>query len=139
MNHSTGYILWFLTAILRPGAHPTPSYFPALTWSFRLQLCSKEQPISLRAKSKRTGDLLVYSLSQCSFNQPPFSQAFPPALGDSTHDPFFSVEHAPDWITSRGYQLYLEHDDGGEAVGSWNPDNATPTQVRAYRAHVCCS
>ncbi|KAJ7875053.1 hypothetical protein B0H13DRAFT_1894316 [Mycena leptocephala] len=61
--------------------------------------------------------------------------AFPPALGDSTHDPFFSVEHAPDWITSRGYQLYLEHDDGGEAVGSWNPDNATPTQVRAYRAH----
>ncbi|KAJ7894026.1 hypothetical protein B0H13DRAFT_2276534 [Mycena leptocephala] len=62
--------------------------------------------------------------------------AFPPALGDSTHDPFFSVEHAPDWITSRGYQLYLEHDDGGEAVGSWNPDNATPTQVRAYRAHM---
>ncbi|KAJ7834423.1 hypothetical protein B0H13DRAFT_1914089 [Mycena leptocephala] len=45
--------------------------------------------------------------------------AFPPALGDSTHDPFFSVENAPDWITS--------------PVGSWDTDNATPTQVRSYR------
>ncbi|KAJ7920615.1 hypothetical protein B0H13DRAFT_1867343 [Mycena leptocephala] len=59
--------------------------------------------------------------------------AFPPALGDPTHDPFFSVENAPDWITSRGYQLYLEHDNGNIAVGSWDTDNATPTQVRSYR------
>ncbi|KAJ7912629.1 hypothetical protein B0H13DRAFT_1874611 [Mycena leptocephala] len=59
--------------------------------------------------------------------------AFPPALGDSTHDPFFSVENAPDWITSRGYQLYLEHDNGDIAVGSWDTDNATPTQVRSCR------
>ncbi|KAJ7860306.1 hypothetical protein B0H13DRAFT_1901072 [Mycena leptocephala] len=59
--------------------------------------------------------------------------AFPPARGDSTHDPFFSVENAPDWITSRGYQLYLKHDNGDIAVGSWDTDNATPTQVRSYR------
>ncbi|KAJ7187583.1 hypothetical protein GGX14DRAFT_409088 [Mycena pura] len=39
------------------------------------------------------------------------SFAFPSVLGDPSHDPFFSVEDAVAWITSRGYQLYLEQDD----------------------------
>ncbi|KAJ7331521.1 hypothetical protein DFH08DRAFT_814832 [Mycena albidolilacea] len=37
--------------------------------------------------------------------------AFPPALGDPTDSPFFSVENASTWITSHGYQLYLQHND----------------------------
>ncbi|KAJ7892618.1 hypothetical protein B0H13DRAFT_2276739 [Mycena leptocephala] len=36
---------------------------------------------------------------------------FPTGLSDPNNVPFFSVEDAPIWITSLGYQLYLVHDD----------------------------
>jgi hypothetical protein len=64
------------------------------------------------------------------------AQAFLPALGDRGHDPFFSLENATTWITSRGYQLYLEHDDAQTSLSLWNPDQATPSQLRAYRSFV---
>ncbi|KAF8170836.1 hypothetical protein K438DRAFT_1982394 [Mycena galopus ATCC 62051] len=57
---------------------------------------------------------------------------FLPALGDCGHDPFSSVENATTWITSCGYQLHLEHDDAQMSLSLWNPDQATPSQVRAY-------
>ncbi|KAF8218094.1 hypothetical protein K438DRAFT_1952938 [Mycena galopus ATCC 62051] len=60
------------------------------------------------------------------------SFAFPPALWDRTHDPFFSVENSITWITSRGYQLYLEHDDAQTSLSLWDPDQVTPSQIRAY-------
>ncbi|KAJ7839723.1 hypothetical protein B0H14DRAFT_2361002, partial [Mycena olivaceomarginata] len=63
-------------------------------------------------------------------------QAFLPALGDRGHDPFFSLENATTWITSRGYQLYLEHDDAQTSLSLWNPDQATPSQLRAYRSFM---
>ncbi|KAJ7835323.1 hypothetical protein B0H14DRAFT_2590316 [Mycena olivaceomarginata] len=59
--------------------------------------------------------------------------AFPSALGDPSHDPFFSVENAPVWITSHGYQLYLQHNDADNSLSMWDPENATMTQLRAYR------
>ncbi|KAJ7804925.1 hypothetical protein B0H14DRAFT_2611872 [Mycena olivaceomarginata] len=59
--------------------------------------------------------------------------AFPSALGDPSHDPFFSVENAPVWITSHGYQLYLQHNDADDSLSMWDPENATMTQLRAYR------
>ncbi|KAJ7793297.1 hypothetical protein B0H14DRAFT_2622997 [Mycena olivaceomarginata] len=34
---------------------------------------------------------------------------------------------------SFGYQLYLEHDDSDVSLRVWNPDKATPTQIRVYR------
>ncbi|KAJ7306791.1 hypothetical protein DFH08DRAFT_975830 [Mycena albidolilacea] len=49
------------------------------------------------------------------------SFAFSSALADPIHDPFFSVENAIGWITLRGYQLYLEHDD---------------SDIRAYRTCI---
>ncbi|KAJ7059400.1 hypothetical protein C8F01DRAFT_1254332 [Mycena amicta] len=36
---------------------------------------------------------------------------FPESVADPTHDPFFSLEHASSWITSRGLQLFLSWDD----------------------------
>jgi hypothetical protein len=38
-------------------------------------------------------------------------QAFPSALSDPAHNPFFSIEEAPSWITSHGYQLFLTHNN----------------------------
>ncbi|KAJ7803620.1 hypothetical protein B0H14DRAFT_2613156 [Mycena olivaceomarginata] len=60
--------------------------------------------------------------------------AFPPALGDPSHNPFFSVENASAWITSHGYQLYLQHNDSESSL--WDPDKATVNQIRAYRNYM---
>ncbi|KAJ7649098.1 hypothetical protein DFH06DRAFT_1332120 [Mycena polygramma] len=39
---------------------------------------------------------------------PPYREfAFPAALSDRKHEPFFSVEEPTEWITSHGYQLFL--------------------------------
>ncbi|KAJ7858017.1 hypothetical protein B0H14DRAFT_3447534 [Mycena olivaceomarginata] len=62
--------------------------------------------------------------------------AFPPALGDPAHSPFFSVENASAWITSHGYQLYLQHNDSDEPASLWDPDKATVVQIRAYRNYM---
>ncbi|KAJ7825909.1 hypothetical protein B0H14DRAFT_2596247 [Mycena olivaceomarginata] len=62
--------------------------------------------------------------------------AFPPALGDPSHSPFFSVENASTWITSHGYQLYLQHNDSDEHASLWDPDKATVVQIRAYRNYA---
>ncbi|KAJ7481297.1 hypothetical protein B0H11DRAFT_2193481 [Mycena galericulata] len=61
--------------------------------------------------------------------------AFPAALGNATHDPFFSVENAASWITSHGYQLYLEYNDS-ETTTSWSPDDASAKQLKGYRSHM---
>ncbi|KAJ7898108.1 hypothetical protein B0H13DRAFT_1884419 [Mycena leptocephala] len=62
--------------------------------------------------------------------------AFPPALGDPSHNPFFSVENASSWITSHGYQLYLQHNDSDKSSSLWDPDKATVNQIRAYRNYA---
>ncbi|KAJ7303133.1 hypothetical protein DFH08DRAFT_977204 [Mycena albidolilacea] len=61
--------------------------------------------------------------------------AFPSALSDPAHSPFFSIEEAPSWITSHGYQLFLTHDDS-ETATSWDLDNASTKQLKAYRSHM---
>ncbi|KAJ7830055.1 hypothetical protein B0H14DRAFT_2593548 [Mycena olivaceomarginata] len=63
-------------------------------------------------------------------------QVFPSALGDPAHSPFFSVENASTWITSHGYQLYLQHNDSDEPASLWDPDKATVVQIRAYRNYA---
>ncbi|KAJ6629794.1 hypothetical protein B0H10DRAFT_2184143 [Mycena sp. CBHHK59/15] len=60
--------------------------------------------------------------------------AFPDALGDPTNDPFFSVENAPHWMTSYGYQLFFESDES--PVVSRNPEDASPRQFKAYRKYM---
>ncbi|KAJ6619645.1 hypothetical protein B0H10DRAFT_1946692 [Mycena sp. CBHHK59/15] len=62
--------------------------------------------------------------------------AFPEQLGDSGHDPFFSVENAPNWVTSFGYQLYLDHDDAVTPSSLWTPEDASTKQLRAYREYL---
>ncbi|KAJ7824896.1 hypothetical protein B0H14DRAFT_3727415 [Mycena olivaceomarginata] len=60
--------------------------------------------------------------------------AFPPALGDPSHNPFFSVENASALITSHGYQLYLQHTDSESSL--WDPDKATVNQIWGYRNYA---
>ncbi|KAJ7851756.1 hypothetical protein B0H13DRAFT_2359851 [Mycena leptocephala] len=52
---------------------------------------------------------------------------------DPTNDPFFSVENATTWITSLGYQLYLLQDDTVVSTSSYNPEDASTKELRAYR------
>ncbi|KAJ7777669.1 hypothetical protein DFH07DRAFT_936687 [Mycena maculata] len=56
------------------------------------------------------------------------------ALGDPDNDPFFSVENAPNWITSHGYQLFLQSDES--TVVSRNPEDASPRQLKAYQKFI---
>ncbi|KAF8198855.1 hypothetical protein K438DRAFT_2115658, partial [Mycena galopus ATCC 62051] len=63
-------------------------------------------------------------------------QVFTAALGNPIHDPFFSVENAPSWMTSLGYQLYVLQDDSVESTASWNPEDASSKDLKAYRSLV---
>ncbi|KAJ7153860.1 hypothetical protein C8R43DRAFT_1126536 [Mycena crocata] len=66
-----------------------------------------------------------------------YGQAFPEALRNPANDPFFSVENATSWITSFGLQLYLEQDDTrAPATSLWSPDDASTTQLKAYRNYM---
>ncbi|KAJ7718067.1 hypothetical protein B0H16DRAFT_1797924 [Mycena metata] len=62
--------------------------------------------------------------------------AFPDALALPDHDPFFSLENAPSWITSQSLQLYLLHDDSVIPDSPWTVDNTSATQLKAYRGHI---
>jgi hypothetical protein len=59
-------------------------------------------------------------------------QVFTATLGNPAHDPFFSVENAPSWMTLLGYQLYVLQDDSVESVASWNPEDASTRDLKAY-------
>ncbi|KAF8199340.1 hypothetical protein K438DRAFT_1966548 [Mycena galopus ATCC 62051] len=61
---------------------------------------------------------------------------FPDALADPGHDPFFSVENAPHWVTSHGFQLYLTYKDSAITTSLWTPDNASVTQLKAYQCYI---
>ncbi|KAJ6565037.1 hypothetical protein DFH09DRAFT_1082148 [Mycena vulgaris] len=63
-------------------------------------------------------------------------QAFTEALGNPAHVPFFSVENMLSWMTSLGYQLYVLHDDSVESTASWNPENASTEDLKAYRSLI---
>ncbi|KAJ7155639.1 hypothetical protein C8R46DRAFT_1351910, partial [Mycena filopes] len=62
--------------------------------------------------------------------------AFPEALGKPGHDPFFSVDVAATWISSFGYQLYLEHDDSVTPTTLWNPGNAAVKALTGYQSYI---
>ncbi|KAJ7156691.1 hypothetical protein C8R46DRAFT_1355828 [Mycena filopes] len=62
--------------------------------------------------------------------------AFPEALGKPGHDPFFSVDVAATWITSHGYQLYLEHDDSVTPTTLYNPGNASIKALTGYQSYL---
>ncbi|KAF8137737.1 hypothetical protein K438DRAFT_1996766 [Mycena galopus ATCC 62051] len=61
---------------------------------------------------------------------------FPDAIADPGHNPFFSVENAPRWVTLHEFQLYLTYDDSVITTSLWTPDNAAVTQLKAYRGYV---
>ncbi|KAJ7135306.1 hypothetical protein C8R46DRAFT_1201556 [Mycena filopes] len=62
--------------------------------------------------------------------------AFPEALGKPGHDPFFSVDVAATWISSFGYQLYLEHDDSVTPTTLWNPGNSAVKALTGYQSYI---
>ncbi|KAJ7044276.1 hypothetical protein C8F04DRAFT_1356635 [Mycena alexandri] len=62
--------------------------------------------------------------------------AFPDALAVPGHDPFFSVEDAPSCVISHRFQLYLTYDDSALVTSPWTPDNASATQLKAYRSYI---
>ncbi|KAJ6523961.1 hypothetical protein DFH09DRAFT_1096328 [Mycena vulgaris] len=62
--------------------------------------------------------------------------AFPAALGDPDHKPFFSVEDPTVWITSLRYQLFLLHDDSEVFPSSWNAEDESARDLKAYRSYV---
>ncbi|KAJ7801380.1 hypothetical protein B0H14DRAFT_2615353 [Mycena olivaceomarginata] len=61
--------------------------------------------------------------------------AFTDALRDPDNDPFFSVEDAPSWKTSLGYQLHVMHDDL-EIFSHWVPEDASTKQLKAFRNYI---
>ncbi|KAJ7927883.1 hypothetical protein B0H13DRAFT_2312060 [Mycena leptocephala] len=61
---------------------------------------------------------------------------FPTGLSDPNNVPFFSVEDAPIWITSLGYQLYLVHDDSEVHPTLWNAEDVSMDELRAYRTYM---
>ncbi|KAJ7354257.1 hypothetical protein DFH08DRAFT_804176 [Mycena albidolilacea] len=63
-------------------------------------------------------------------------QAFTKALGNPAHNPFFSVENVLSWMTSLGYQLYVLHNDSVESAASWNPEDASTKDLKAYRSLI---
>ncbi|KAJ7829535.1 hypothetical protein B0H13DRAFT_2372596 [Mycena leptocephala] len=62
--------------------------------------------------------------------------AFPTGLSDPNNVPFFSVEDAPIWITSLGYQLYLVHDDSEVHPTLWTAEDVSMDELRAYRTYM---
>ncbi|KAJ7259323.1 hypothetical protein C8J57DRAFT_1233688 [Mycena rebaudengoi] len=62
--------------------------------------------------------------------------AFTVALGSPAHDPFFSVENAPSWMTSLGYQLHVLQEDSVESTVSWNPEAVSTKDLKAYRSQI---
>ncbi|KAJ7855611.1 hypothetical protein B0H14DRAFT_2579271 [Mycena olivaceomarginata] len=56
--------------------------------------------------------------------------------GNPAHDTFFSVENAPSWMTSLGYQLYVLQDDSVGSAASWNPEDATTKDLKDYRSLI---
>ncbi|KAK6985119.1 hypothetical protein R3P38DRAFT_3450565 [Favolaschia claudopus] len=61
--------------------------------------------------------------------------AFPAALSSPAHEPHFSVEDAPNWITSQGYQLYLEH-SSEDLPGDSDPNDIPTGILKAYRNYI---
>ncbi|KAK7036945.1 hypothetical protein R3P38DRAFT_3182952 [Favolaschia claudopus] len=60
------------------------------------------------------------------------SFAFTEAIGNPQHDPFFSVEDAPAWITSHGYQLFaLQAGTGNTTL--WDPEDVSTKELKAFR------
>ncbi|KAJ7469093.1 hypothetical protein FB451DRAFT_1177088 [Mycena latifolia] len=64
------------------------------------------------------------------------SFAFPSQVGEPGHEPYFSVDNAAHWMTSFGYQLYLEHVDDAIPTSTWDPGDAISNQLRAYRTYI---
>ncbi|KAJ7511384.1 hypothetical protein B0H11DRAFT_2387169 [Mycena galericulata] len=62
--------------------------------------------------------------------------AFPDSLSDPANDPFFSVENAASWMTSFGYQLFLEQDDSATSATLWSPEDASAKRLKAYRSYI---
>ncbi|KAJ7836447.1 hypothetical protein B0H14DRAFT_2589664 [Mycena olivaceomarginata] len=62
--------------------------------------------------------------------------AFPSALGDPSHNPFFSVENASAWITSHEYQFCLQRNDSDKSSSLWDPNKATLNQIRVYQNYM---
>ncbi|KAJ7321687.1 hypothetical protein DFH08DRAFT_818550 [Mycena albidolilacea] len=62
--------------------------------------------------------------------------AFPYTHSDPAHNPFFSIEEVPSWITSHGYQLFLTHNNL-ETATSWDLDDASTKQLKGeyYQDH----
>ncbi|KAJ7679782.1 hypothetical protein B0H17DRAFT_1139056 [Mycena rosella] len=78
--------------------------------------------------------VLVHPL--CLTQQRTYPWLFPEEVGHPTNDPFFSGENATAWITSLGYQLYLEHDDSVIATTLWDPEDASANPLKAYRNFI---
>ncbi|KAK7035599.1 hypothetical protein R3P38DRAFT_3483325 [Favolaschia claudopus] len=63
------------------------------------------------------------------------SFAFTEAIGNPQHDPFFSVEDAPAWITSHGYQLFaLQAGTGSTTL--WDPEDVSTKELKAFRNQI---
>ncbi|KAJ7938731.1 hypothetical protein B0H13DRAFT_2301368 [Mycena leptocephala] len=62
--------------------------------------------------------------------------AFTEALSDPNHDPFFSAEDAPSWMTPLGYQLYALQDDSATSNTRWNAEDTSTSELRAYRSYM---
>ncbi|KAJ7787554.1 hypothetical protein B0H14DRAFT_2629205 [Mycena olivaceomarginata] len=64
------------------------------------------------------------------------TQFFPPSVCEPTGEIFFSVDNAAEWMTSRGYHLFQEHDPTKPPDPSLHPDCVSLKDLHGYWKQV---
>ncbi|KAJ7874978.1 hypothetical protein B0H14DRAFT_2569008 [Mycena olivaceomarginata] len=86
--------------------------------------------VSVDSRFEAADDLSVSEISQYR------SFFFPPSVCEPTSEIFFSVDNAAEWMTSRGYCLFQEHDPTKPPDRSFHPDRLSLKDLRGYREQV---
>ncbi|KAJ7801398.1 hypothetical protein B0H14DRAFT_3489652 [Mycena olivaceomarginata] len=86
--------------------------------------------VSVDPRFEAADDLSVSEISQYR------SFFFPPSVCEPTGEIFFSVDNAPEWMTSRGYRLFQEHDPTKPPDRLFHPDRVSLKDLRGYREQV---
>ncbi|KAJ7861193.1 hypothetical protein B0H14DRAFT_2576144 [Mycena olivaceomarginata] len=86
--------------------------------------------VSVDPRFEAADDLSVSEISQYR------SFFFPPSVCEPTSEIFFSVDNAAEWMTSRGYRLFQEHDPTKPPDRLFHPDRVSLKDLRGYREQV---
>ncbi|KAF8164282.1 hypothetical protein K438DRAFT_1984790 [Mycena galopus ATCC 62051] len=85
---------------------------------------------SVDPRFEAADDLSISEISQYR------SFFFPPSVCEPTGEIFFSVDNAAEWMISRGYRLFQEHDPTKPPDRSLHPDRVALKDLCGYREQV---